>query len=239
MTWFCISRMSELDRAGASLNALSLSLIIVKGSNVHVTRFCLCCCCCNPSVRKNALLTRLSVRILHSPCFCVVPTRLLSRERSSLCACFRVTQLVLFCCPSLPQFRWNHAESRVTQEQACCASSRTTGGATRSRNRGAEKAPHFASRILSPWSNDAERSKATERVEMWRVPALDLGWVQMLVLRFDGTERTNPRGRCKSGECLQRGHHSDSAASRESAEEHECWSSGSCKRCDFPAESRF
>ena len=26
-------------------------------------------------------------------------------------------------------------------------------------------------------------------------------------LRFDGTERTNPRGRCKSGECLQRRHH--------------------------------
>ena len=51
-------------------------------------------------------------------------------------------------------------------------------------------------------------------------------------LRFDGTERTNPRRRCKSGECLQRRHHSDSAASRESAEEHECWSSSSCKRCD-------
>ena len=121
------------------------------------------------------------------------------------------------------------------REQAYCASSRTTGGATRSRNRGAEKAPHFASCILSLSSNDAERSKATERVDMWRVPALDLGWVQMLVLwklRFDGTKRTKPRGRCKSGECLQRRRHSDSAASRESAEEHECWSSGSCERCD-------
>ena len=42
----------------------------------------------------------------------------------------------------------------------------------------------------------------------------------------------NPRRHCKSGECHQRGHHSDFAASRESAEEHECWSSGSCKRCD-------
>ena len=162
-----------------------------KGSDVHhhhhhhhrvqtcTSRgFAFCCCCCNPSVRKNALLTRLSVRILHSPCLCVVSFRLLSRERSSLCACFRVTELVLFCCPSLPRYRWNHAESRVAQEQACCASSRTPGGATRSRNRGAEKAPHFASRILSPWSNDAEKPKATERVEMWRVPALDLGWSQ-------------------------------------------------------------
>ena len=37
---------------------------------------------------------------------------------------------------------------------------------------------------------------------------------------------------CKSGVCQQRGHHSDSVASRESAEEHEGWSSGSCKRCD-------
>ena len=43
--------------------------------------FCLCCCCCNPSVRKNALLTRLSVRMLHSPRLCVVSSRLLSRER--------------------------------------------------------------------------------------------------------------------------------------------------------------
>ena len=67
-------------------------IIMMKGSNVHVTRFCLCCCCCNPSVRKSALLTRLSVWILHSPCLCVVSSRLLSRERSSLCACFRVTQ---------------------------------------------------------------------------------------------------------------------------------------------------
>ena len=92
---------------------------------------CLCCCCCNPSVWKYALLTQLSVRISHSPCLCVVSSRLLSKERSSLCACFRVTQLVLFRCLFLARYRGNHVESRVAQERACCASSRTPGGATR------------------------------------------------------------------------------------------------------------
>ena len=189
--------------------------MIINGSNVHVTRFCLYCCC-NPSVRKNALLTRLSVQILHSPCLCVVSSRLLSRERSLLCACFCVTHLVPFCCPSLPRFRWNHAESRVAQEQACCASSCTTGSATRSRNRGAEKAPHFAPRILSPWSNDAERSKATKTVEMWRVPALDLGWVQMLVMWKYGSmeqkgrilgDAANLEGACKEDITATLRHH--------------------------------
>ena len=68
---------------------------------------------------------------------------------------------------------------------------------------------HPSSRFLPPWSNVAERSKATERMKMWRVPALDLEWVQMLVLwklRFDGTASTNPRRYCKSGVCQQRDH---------------------------------
>ena len=187
--------------------------------------FCLCCCCCNPSVRKNALLTRLSVPMSHSPCSCVVSTRLRSKERSSLCACFCVTQVVMFHCLLLPRYRGNHVEFRVAQERACCASSRTPGGSTRSRNRGAERAPHFASRILSPWSNDAEKSKATERVEVRSVSALDLEWVKMLALwkqRSCGAERTHPRRLSKSGARQQGRPYCDASTSRKSVKEHEC-----------------
>ena len=81
-----------------------------------------------------------------------------------------------------------------------------------SKNRG-------ASRILSPWSNDAEGTEATERMDMWKQ-------------RVCGPERTNPRRHCQSGECQHCRHQCDVAASRESAKEYGSWSACSCKERD-------
>ena len=73
---------------------------------------------------------------------------------------------------------------------------------------------------------------AALRVEARRVSALDLGWVKMLASWKQwscGIEKSNPRRHCKSGLCHQGRPHCDATTSRESAKEHECWDTGSCK----------
>ena len=88
-------------------------------------------------------------------------------------------QLVRFRCPSLQLYRGNHVESRVAQQRACCSAFLGKfGGVTRFCYRGAEQASHIASRILSPWCNDAEKSKAAVRVEVRSASALGLGLVR-------------------------------------------------------------
>ena len=156
--------------------------------------------------------------------------------RFLLCACFRVTRSDPFCCPSLPRFRWKPREVprstgtsvlRVVAHDWRCDEESQPGC------RGKRLISHHGSCLPGAMTQKGRRQQ-----KEWKCGECQRwtwGGSKCWYCGSYGSMEQKGRilgGRCKSGECLERGHHSDSAASRESVEEHECWSSRSCKRCD-------